>query len=79
MREKEERSPGIFYIAAGSSEGAVGADFLADVGERERDSGRIRKLNPTDFEGTTCSESSGGGCGEWGHARCTERAEWGTG
>lgn len=36
-------------------------------------------MNPANFEGTTCSESSGGGCGEWGHARCAEKAEWGAG
>jgi hypothetical protein len=42
MREKEEGSMGIIYIAAESSEGAVGADFLVDVGgERESDSGWI--------------------------------------
>lgn len=37
MREKEEGSMGIIYIAAGSSEGAVGGGFSGGCGGRERE------------------------------------------
>lgn len=41
MREKEEGSMGIIYIAAGSSEGAVGGGFSGGCGGRERERQRL--------------------------------------